>query len=98
MAPLAAKLHDGQPCIVVGAVDEAAGIDEYVGRLNDAGAVRPAIHLARWRGRHQRACFAGPKRIADVEHAHARILIRRKMWRELMKLPGRFSWILWGPK
>src|SRR5262249_33596795 len=35
--------HDIKPGIVVGAIDNAVAIDEHVGGLNDAGAVRSVV-------------------------------------------------------
>src|SRR6516165_6305520 len=69
------KLHDVQPCIVVGAVNQSLRVDEDVGRLNDAVAIDPMIDEARVGRRHQRANFLRPEWIADVEDAHAGILV-----------------------
>src|SRR5262249_15597348 len=38
--------HDIKPGIVIGAIDNPIPVDEYVGGLNDAGAVRPMVDEA----------------------------------------------------
>src|SRR5258708_37300754 len=74
----AVEFEDVEPAVVVGAVDQAAGIDEDVGGLDHLRAIRPVVDHARRRRRHQRANFLGPIWVADVEHAHSRVLIGGK--------------------
>src|SRR6266852_711645 len=79
VTPSSAKVfRDVKPGIVIGAIHNPIAVDEYVGGLNDAGAVRPVIDEAARRGRNERADLDRPVLIADIEHAHARVLIRRE--------------------
>src|SRR6185312_16014230 len=73
-----AKLENVQSSIVVGAVDQAGGIDAHVGRLDNLGAVGTVVDHARRFRRHQGADLFGPVRIANVERAYAGVLIGGK--------------------
>ena len=55
--------------VVIGAVDQACGIDEHVGGLDHLGTVGPVVHQARGRRRHQRARLLRSILIANIEHA-----------------------------
>src|SRR5215471_16785237 len=71
----ASVFHDIEPGIVVGAIGNPIAVDEDVGGLNDAGAVRPVIDQPARRRRHQRADLDRPVLVADVEHPHAGVLV-----------------------
>src|SRR5262249_6662184 len=82
------EFDDVEAGVVVGAVEEAGGIDEHVGGLDDPRAIGPVIHHARGRRRHQCADFVRPVRITDIEGPHARILVGGKDQLRADEAPG----------
>ena len=60
--PSSAIFQDVQAGVVVGRIDQPGRIDEHVGRLDHARAVRPVVHHACRRRRHPGADLAGRTR------------------------------------
>src|SRR5215217_6896866 len=73
-----AELEDIKARVVVRAVDQAARVDEHVRRLDDLRPIWPVINEASGGGGHERTNLVRSILIADIEHAHAGVLVGRE--------------------